>query len=148
LEGGEVKVVVDANLVAALFLPLPYSVQAMEKMNIWEEDQVELLAPSLLEYEIGCVLRKASSMSMMDEEIALLTIKRFYALNIECLPPNLETHRLAFTWAARIGQSKAYDGYYLAVAELNQAEFWTADHRLANSTRSHKASWVRWIGEN
>jgi hypothetical protein len=35
----------------------------------------------------------------------------------------------------RLGQSKAYDGFYLALAEQSNAEFWTADQCLVNSAR-------------
>jgi predicted nucleic acid-binding protein len=53
------SVVVDANLIAALVLPLPYSDQATRKITAWNRAGVELLAPLLLEYEVAAILRKA-----------------------------------------------------------------------------------------
>jgi hypothetical protein len=47
----------------------------------------------------------------------------------------------------RLGQSKAYDAFYLALAERLKAEFWTADQRLANGARQLGANWAHWIGE-
>jgi predicted nucleic acid-binding protein len=39
-----------------------------------------------------------------------------------------------------LGQSKAYDGAYLAVAETLRAEFWTADRALVQRVG---VDWVR-----
>ena len=51
--------VVDANILAALVLPLPYSRQAEARFTSWKQAGTRLLAPVLMEYELGAVLRKA-----------------------------------------------------------------------------------------
>jgi predicted nucleic acid-binding protein len=49
--------------------------------------------------------------------------------------------------AAQIGQSKAYDAQYLALAARENAPLWTADRRLANAARGAGLDWVHWIGD-
>ena len=47
--------------------------------------------------------------------------------------------------AHRFGIPAAYDAHYLALAEVEKCELWTADERLWNAVRS-EVDWVRWIG--
>jgi predicted nucleic acid-binding protein len=39
-----------------------------------------------------------------------------------------------------------YDAYYLALAERESCEFWTADTRMWNAVKG-KFAWVRWMGD-
>jgi predicted nucleic acid-binding protein len=139
--------VIDANLIAALVLPLPYSDQATQKVITWKQAGLELLAPVLLEYEIAAVLRKAVVAQWLTTDLALEAIGKVLALNIQCLAPTAHLHERALRWAERLGHSKAYDAHYLALAEQEGIELWTADRRLANGAQQAGAHWVHWIGE-
>jgi predicted nucleic acid-binding protein len=47
-----------------------------------------------------------------------------------------------------LAQTKAYDAFYLAVAEKMEAELWTADRHLSNRCRNDLGlEWVHWINE-
>jgi len=142
------SVVIDANLVAAMVLPLPYSEQATHKITTWKRSGVGLLAPLLLEYEVVAVLRKAVAAGWLTTGTAVEALHRIAALNIHYTPPTLELHEQALHWAERLGHSKTYDAQYLALAEHRQAELWTADKRLANGARQAAVAWVHWLGEN
>jgi predicted nucleic acid-binding protein len=139
--------VVDANLVAALALPLPYSEQATQKMVAWKGAGVQLHAPLLLEYEVASVFRKAVVVDIWSTGAAAQAMNSILALNIRCWPPTFELHERALGWAERLGQSKAYDAQYLALAEDLHAELWTADRQLARSARQAGVDWVCWLGE-
>ena len=139
--------VIDANLIAALVLPLPYSEQATNKIVAWKRAGLELLAPVLLEYEIAAVLRKAVVAQWLTTDLALEAIGKVLALNIQCLAPTAHLHERALRWAERLGHSKAYDAHYLALAEQEGIELWTADRRLANGAQQAGTHWVHWIGE-
>ncbi len=141
------NVVIDANLVTGIILPLPYSDQATRRITAWKRGGVELLAPLLLEYEVGAVLRKAVVAGLVTIGLAVEAMKRVAALNVQCLPPTLELHERALGWADRLGHSKTYDAHYLALAEQKQTTLWTADRRLTNGARQAGATWVHWIGE-
>jgi predicted nucleic acid-binding protein len=138
---------VDANLIAALFLPLPYSVRARERIATWQQSAVELIAPLLFEYEMTTVLRKAIVTGVLTAGSAEEAMYETMELGIQRLSPTPQLHKSALAWAARLGHSKAYDAHYLALAEREQAELWTADRRLSNAARQAGATWVHWTGE-
>jgi predicted nucleic acid-binding protein len=141
------KAAVDANLVAALVLPLPYSQQATRSVTEWKQAGVELVAPLLLEYELSAVLRKAVVAGWLTTELAAEAMAEILALNIGCVPPTLEHHERALGLAERLGHSKTYDAHYLTVAEQTGAALWTADARLVSAARQAGIPWVHWIGE-
>src|SRR5438477_244782 len=68
-------------------------------------------------------------------------------IGVETIPMDAPLCQAAFEWAGRLNQVRAYDGFYLALAEQLKAEFWTADKRLANAVQQIGANWVHWIGE-
>ena len=84
-------------------------------------------------------------MSPDEAEDVLRTI---HGLRVEIINEDEELSLRALELAGKLGQSKAYDAFYLALAEKLVAEFWTADERLFNRCRKDlKLSWVHWIGE-
>jgi len=139
--------VIDANLIAALVLPLPYSDLATGRMLDWQGTNLRLLAPVLLEYELAAILRKAVVAQWMTTDLAVEAIDKVVDLGIRYVAPNRRLHERALRWAQRLGHSKAYDAHYLALAEQESTDFWTADRRLANGARQAGIQWVRWIGE-
>jgi predicted nucleic acid-binding protein len=60
---------------------------------------------------------------------------------------NPEVYRRAWELARRFNLPRTYDMQYLAVAELEDCEFWTADRKLANSLRN-KVKRIRWVGDH
>ena len=141
------RAVVDSNLIVSIVLPLPYSDQATQKIIEWKRAGTELLAPVLLEYEVAAILRKAVVAQWMTTELAIEAMDKILALNVRCLAPTAELHERARRWADRLGHSKAYDVQFLALAEQEGSELWTADRRLAKGASQVGAHWVHWIGE-
>jgi predicted nucleic acid-binding protein len=138
--------VIDANLIAALVLPLPYSDEATRAMMNWQRTGTELIAPVLLEYEVAAILRKAIVAQWLSEDLALEALDTIMELNVRCFGPTRDLHERALRWADRLGHSKAYDVQYLALAEEQGVEFWTADRRLVNGALQAGVHWVHWIG--
>ena len=58
--------VIDANLGVALVTPLPYSKTADRCLSALEADSIELIAPSLWEYEILSALRRSVYANHLD----------------------------------------------------------------------------------
>ena len=52
----------------------------------------------------------------------------------------------AYAWAERLGQSRAYDGFYLAVAEELGETFVTDHRRLPNGAQQLGLPWMQWVG--
>ena len=142
------RVVLDANLVVALFFPLPYSDQMSEHLTIWQRDRVELLAPFLLHYEFNNALHRVLAADWIPAPEAKMALQDMQTLDIRYVFPALELHERAWYWTDRLNHSKTYDAQYVALAELERADFWTADRRLANGAHQAGAGWVHWIGES
>jgi predicted nucleic acid-binding protein len=53
---------------------------------------------------------------------------------------------LAWKLVKEFNRPRAYDVTYLALAQLEGVELWTADERLYNAVKG-KLAWVRWVGE-
>ena len=139
--------VIDANLISAIVLPVAYSETARSKMARWKQEGELIIAPVLWEYEVTSSLRMAIVHRFLDPEQAAGALQRIMILNIHSVPPTEELHLAALEWAERLGQTRAYDAQYLALAEQSGAELWTADERLRNRARQLGAAWVRWVGE-
>ena len=141
------SVVLDANFVVALLLPLPYSSQVWAHYSSWRQDEVELLAPTLLQYEANAALRRSVTAGWVHQHEAKTALEEMQALRIHYLAPSPELQFRTWYWADRLNQSKTYDAQYVALAELERADFWTADRRLVNGAHLVGAGWVHWIGE-
>lgn len=141
------SVVIDANLAAAIVLPLPYSDLATQRITAWKKSGILLLAPVLIEYEIAAVLRKAVIARWLTTGGAIEAMDKIMALEVQCWPPTARLHQQALLWAQRLGHSKTYDAHYLALAEQEGSELWTADRRLANGAHQAGAHWVHLVGE-
>lgn len=57
----------------------------------------------------------------------------------------LEQRQRAWELAAAFGFATVYDATYLALAELQECEFWTADECLFNQVKD-KLAFVKWLG--
>jgi predicted nucleic acid-binding protein len=142
-----VKVALDANLVVALFLPLPYSAQARDHIAAWDGQGLELLAPTLFEYEVNSALHRAAAIGLMTRREVRMAMQGVLALDIHCLPPSAGLHERALYWAECLNHNRTYDAQYLALAEQEHVDLWTADRRLANGARQIGVQWVHWLGE-
>lgn len=140
------SVVVDANLIIAIPLPLPYSEPARRVMSAWKESGETIFAPLLWEYEVTSALRRAIVAGLLSLDEATGALQRILILNVQSVPPTPALHQQALKWAERLGQAKAYDGQYLAVARELGAPFWTGDRRLVNAASQIGIQWVHWIG--
>lgn len=139
--------VVDSNIIASLFLPAPYSAQSTGLMKTWDDTSEDLIAPTLFEYEIATIVRRATITGQLEKGQASAILMRILNTRVGTIPPSAALHRDALRLAERIGQSKAYDAHYLALATREDAPLWTADKRLANAAQAIGLTWVHWIGD-
>jgi predicted nucleic acid-binding protein len=118
------------------------------KIEQWQQENVELIVPTLWSYEIVSSLRKGVAIGRVSPEQAIAALESILAMGIEEVPPTPTLHRLALQWSGRLNQTVAYDAAYLALAESQEADFWTADRRLADAARNWGTSWVHHIDES
>ncbi len=139
--------IVDSNIVAALVLPVAYTPAALRLMTEWREAEERFLAPMLFEYEIATIVRRSVVLSQLPPTQIPGILGRLLSFGVSTIAPTPELHLDAVRLAERIGQNKAYDGHYLALAARESAPFWTADRRLAAAAQGAGLPWVRWIGK-
>ena len=117
------KIVPDSNIFIALVISLAYSQAAIDKMEEWEQQNAELLVPTLWSYEVASSLRKAVAIGSIGAEEAVEDLQDILSMNIRQVPPTPALHQKALEWAGRLNQTVAYDAAFLALAESEEAEF-------------------------
>jgi predicted nucleic acid-binding protein len=107
----------------------------------WADEGRELVAPTLLRYEITNALHRMARQQLLRPDTAREALQAALALPIRPVEtPDLLVR--AFTLAQDLALPAASDAHYLAVAESCQGELWTADTRLARAVGT-TLPWVR-----
>jgi len=116
--------------------------QANHLMASHVRRDLQLLAPDLLEAEIGNVLWKGVRRNRISQSEAQNSLRRFTALGIQVLPTSdLMGQALQIALAC---DRSFYDSLYVALAVATKTELITADERLVNALGSRFP--VRWLG--
>jgi len=139
------EIVVDASLALKWVLDEPYTVEANDLLKNWREHENKLLAPALFLYEIANVLTKRIQRKQLTLAQGLERLG-FFLESGPLLQQIGAVHLRALELSDRFRLPTAYDAHYLALAEFQQCEFWTADERLWNSVK-RELRWVHWLGE-
>ena len=140
------KIVIDAGVAIWTVLPLMSTINMVSRLVTWREAGIELYAPALWLAETTSVIRRAVSTKLITLAEGRTALDDVIALDITVTAMTPAHCRSALAWADRLGQAKAYDGFYLALAEELNAPFYTTDQRLANGAHQKGVAWVLWIG--
>ncbi|MDA1348148.1 MAG: type II toxin-antitoxin system VapC family toxin [Chloroflexi bacterium] len=137
-------VVVDASLALKWVVPAEDSEIAQRLRVRWQEAGQSLIGPPIFRPEITNALyqmvrRATIRAGEADEALsALLPVVRIHE------PEQL--YRRALTIAVELGIGATYDALYVALAEAEGCDLWTADRRLVRAAQP-SCPQVRWIGE-
>ncbi|HDQ34691.1 MAG TPA: PIN domain-containing protein [Chloroflexi bacterium] len=137
-------VCLDASFLVQMVLHGEFVDCAAALWREWHVTNRELIAPSLIYYEINnAVYRyvKQGSLSLADGQLVLENVFSFSITVYQ----DFELPRNALKIAERFKLPAAYDAHYLALAQRFQADFWTADRRLFNTVQEF-LPWVHWLG--
>jgi predicted nucleic acid-binding protein len=137
--------VVDACVAAKWVLPAAGEAlieQANHLIARHVRRELQLLAPDLIEAEIGNVLWKAARRKRIRPADAENSLRRFTELGIRAIPTS-DLLGKALQIAMDFDRS-FYDCLYVAFALATQTELITADERLVNALGSRFP--VRWLG--
>jgi predicted nucleic acid-binding protein len=139
------EVCVDASLAIKVVVPEAGSDKADALFDQWADAETQLIAPPFFEVETDSILRQKVSLR---RELTVDQAQRAFA-SLQELPIKTthspEQRVRAWEIAREFQFPTVYDATYLALAELRQCEFWTADEKLFKQVRD-KLSFVQWLG--
>ncbi len=142
------EIVIDANLAASAVLPgISVAEDVPGIFRRWHESGYAFCAPASWLAEAVSAIRKAVYLGLASSGDAERAVGDLFHLGLSSVELDAGLCRRAYAWAGTLNQIRAYDSFYVALAEREGTEMWTGDRRLANAARQAGAPWVRWIGE-
>ena len=120
------KVVVDASVLIKWYNLEDDSEKALQLRTDYASRRVELVAPYLITYEIANSLRYNPDFGAEDVKSAITDLIN---MQLSLQPPDVTQMQRATDLAFRYGIT-IYDAAYLALAEMSEIPFYTADEKL------------------
>ncbi len=139
-------VIVDTSIALKWIMDEDDSDKAAALLSRWFLQETTVLAPILLIYELTNAIYKRVRKGEIDLNDASQALNDALLGFLEFdTPGDSSLSRRAIQLAQQYKLPAAYDAHYLALAEREDCEYWTADERLWNSVKG-KLPWVRWLG--
>jgi len=139
------RLVIDASVVLKWYLTdEEYGEKALNLLTKYISNELDFLAPSLLEYEVVNGLIIAQKRGRIKEEKILLAIDGFMDLKIKL--KDLSQLYPRALYYCKIYNRSVYDASYLAIAESEGIAMITGDKRLYNAVKE-ELKWVKWFGD-
>lgn len=138
------SIVVDSGVALKWMIAEIYTIEARALRDDCLRRRIPMIAPMLLGYEIGSILRRKVRDSEITDAAAKLALYDILRIVMLVQFDRQMTER-AMDIAAITRQKAAYDAQYLALAEREGADVWTADEPFFRSTHEQFIQ-VRWIG--
>ncbi|AFY31078.1 type II toxin-antitoxin system VapC family toxin [Calothrix sp. PCC 7507] len=126
---------VDANFVVKLISNTLETSPYLTLWNNWEQTQTQIIAPTLLCYEVTNVFHRIKLAKQLLNTEAQEALNNALNLPIQFYSDR-QLHQQAWEIAQQFNLSAAYDAHYLALAQRFQADFYTGDKRLFNAVHS------------
>lgn len=136
-------IVIDSGVLVASVVEETYSKQADALLSWIKAQDLIIVAPILLRYEVVATLRKLTHRGTIKAEDGIHLIREALNTPIQWVLDEALLER-AYALATEHGLPTAYDAQYLAVAERLGCAFWTFDKRLFNTVHE-KLNWVHYV---
>ena len=136
-------VCIDASIVLRYVL-MPDDAPVKTVWQTWVKDEINLVAPSLLFYEVTNGLYQQQRNKYLSPETIWKTLELSLDLPIT-LVNEKNLHLRAREIAMQYNLPASYDAHYLALAEWMDIELWTADMRLVKAVQSFELDWVKGV---
>ena len=137
--------VLDASVILKWYLfDETYGQKALDLLHRFITRELNILSPSLLEYEVINGLIIAQKREGIREEKILEAIEGFFDLQID-LKDLSHFYQKALHYCKLYNRS-LYDASYLALAETEGIPLITVDEGLFHAVKKD-LKWVTWIGE-
>lgn len=139
------RVVLDASVVLKWYLvDEEYGQKALDLLLQYVSNELEILAPSLLEYEVVNGLFVAQKRGRIKDEKLLTAIEGFIDLEIKF--KNLSHFHSKIMHYCNVYHRSVYDSSYLAIADVEGITMITSDEGLYNAIKKN-LKWVKWLGD-
>lgn len=125
------KIVIDSSVVIKWFLDEEDSDKAQSIYDDHETGTLNLIAPDLMNIEIGNIIWKHVVHRGMSEEDAQDVMDRYIELELNLVPTTellYEAYKIAVTYKRSV-----YDSTYVALSIQEGCQFVTADEKLYNA---------------
>lgn len=140
-------VVVDANIALKWIFNEEDSHIALALLRDWSKQRIVVQAPVLLTYEVTNILYQKKRRGLISIERVKDAQRELLLLGLEFdFPQDHTLSRRAVELAHKYDLPATYDTHYLALAEREDCEFWTADTRMWRTVQG-KLPWVRNLHE-
>ena len=139
------KAVIDASVVLKWYLiDEELGIKALRLLSEYVSNELDFLAPSLLEYEVMNGLMIAQKRGRIKEEKILAAVEGFVNLGIN-LKSLSHLHPQVIHFCKTYNRS-VYDASYMALALDEGISLITADEGLFNAIKK-ELKWVKWLGD-
>ncbi|MCI0438164.1 MAG: type II toxin-antitoxin system VapC family toxin [Chloroflexi bacterium] len=138
-------VVVDASLAVKWVTPEVYTQESLSLRNIWLAEGELVIAPYIFRSEVMNVLHQKARRGIIAGEDAHIALDHLLSAIVTAEPAGL--YNRALRMAGELRLASAYDALYLALAEFESCEMWTADERLVRTVRLRFPG-LRFVGES
>ena len=139
------RIVIDASVVLKWFLAdEEYSQSALALLDKYVSFELEIGAPSLLDYEVLNGLQIARKRGRIGQEKIMMAVEGFFGLEIELI--NISSVCPRIMLFSETYDLTVYDASYLGVADEERVELVTADRNLFGKVEKD-LKWVKWLGD-
>ena len=139
------KAVIDASVILKWYLvDEKFGIKALRLLGEFVSNELDILAPSLLEYEVMNGLMIAQKRGRIKEEKILAAVGGFVHLGI-----NLKSISHLYPQVIHFCKTynrSVYDASYMALALDEGISLITADEGLFNAIKK-ELKWVKWLGD-
>lgn len=139
------RIVIDASVALKWYLAdEEHSQKALGLLDKYISNELDMLAPSLLEYEVINGLVIAKKRGRIQEDKILMAIDGFISLELKLI--NLSFCYPKVIHYCKASNRSAYDASYLAMADKEKIPLITADKELFNAVKKD-LKWIIWLGD-
>lgn len=136
-------VCIDASIILRYVLN-PDDAPIRKVWQSWVADEINLVAPSLLFYDVTNGLYQQQRNKYLSPETIWKSLE--YSLDLPITLVNEKNlHVRAREIAMKYSLSATYDAHYLALAEWMDIDLWTADKRLINTLKPFRLKWIKGV---
>jgi predicted nucleic acid-binding protein len=107
-------IVVDASYIVRMLLPVEQATSNLTLFANWRRARVDICTLDILIADITSVIRQVVYRQLITAAEGQIAVDDFFRLGVRIITSNLRMCSSALTWAGRLRQSKAYDGFYFA----------------------------------